>query len=149
MSFNYNGNTWTPITASDAANDLLTRINSFLALNSITNFLKPIISNVIWIFCLAVGQLRAIYDQLLYQAQNSLDIATCADSQITNLIPIIGTAVIPATFTTVWLKVIATSDGSCVVPSGTVLNYNSTITFATLNEFNSVSKSNGICQGAM
>lgn len=130
--FDYSGNTWTPVNASDAANDLLARINAILAQNAITNFLRPLISNVIWIFCLAVGQIRAVFDQLLYQAQNSLDIANCSDGQITNLLPIIGTQLITATYTTVWLKVIATSGGSCVVTPSDTLNYNSTISFTPL-----------------
>ena len=122
MAFNYPpGQNWTPMSASDISNDLLNRINTILSQNSITNFLKPVISNVMWIFCLAVGQIGAIYQQLLYQASNAIDIATCSDTQVINLLPIIGTNQIEATKTTIWIEFTATPSNVCTVtPSNTM-----------------------------
>ena len=134
MAFNYDNKNWTPITAQKASEDLMARVNNILASNGITNFLKPLISNVVWIVLLAVGQIRSVFDQLLYQAQNSLSISNCSSDQVENLLPIIGTQKIAATYTTVWLKVIATMGGTCTVPAGSELVYNSGISFETVEE---------------
>jgi hypothetical protein len=133
MAFNYpSEQNWTPLTASQISNDLLNRINTILSSNSITNLLRPVISNVIWIYCLAVGQIRAIYDQLLYQATQSLNIATCSDNQIINLLPVIGTQKITATYTTIWIKFIANPSTVCTVTPTNTLTDGAGNTFVPL-----------------
>jgi hypothetical protein len=131
MSFSYNNQTWTPKGTNEHALDLLNNINAVLASNSITNLLKPLISNVIWIFCLAVGAKLAAKDQQLFQAQQSFNVSNCDDSQITNLMSIAGTSYIPGTYSKVVITATAASSGTCVIPASSVLPFINGVNFIT------------------
>jgi len=134
MSFSYNSSTWVPKSSIEHAIDILDNINTILLAKGVTPLLAALISNILWIFCLAVGAIRAVYDQLLYRAQNSLNIALCDDEQILNLLPIAGTSLIPGSYSMVTLTITASSIGTCVVPAGTRLAYIEGIIFETLTE---------------
>ena len=75
MSFNYPVGTWTPRSAAEHANDILGNINSILraenALDSSGNLIQLAASlgNVVWLLCLAVGDVQADDDAALTSAK--------------------------------------------------------------------------------
>jgi hypothetical protein len=119
MSFTYNTENWSPKSSNEHAKDILDTANGIIVSNGGTNLLKSLLSNIFWIFCLAVGGMRAVLDQLLYQAQQSFSIQNCDDSQILNLLPIAGTSLIPGAYSVVTLTITASVSGTCFVPVNT------------------------------
>jgi hypothetical protein len=71
---------------------------------------------------LAVGSKEQTQDAVQSQANNSLTLSLCDDRQISNLLPIAGTELIPGAPTSVTLEVTAGA-GSCAVPQGSPLTY--------------------------
>jgi hypothetical protein len=149
MSFNYPAGTWTPKTAAEHATDMLNDINAQLAANGITDgngnivTLQPIASNAIWILCLAVGAMRADDDQALLAAAQQFSIAQASDAQITELLPLAGTTLIPAAYSVVTLTVTADATGATVT-SGTKAPYGTVCNFVTLTT--TVIAANGTAQ---
>lgn len=143
MSFSYNNETWTPKSSNEHAVDLLNNINTVLSSNGITNLLKALLTNAIWIVCLALGAVRASFDQILYRAQNSLNIEMCDDNQILNLLPIAGTELIEGSYSIVTISVTASSEGSCIVPAGSQLPYINGVLFETTEELTVLSEATG------
>jgi hypothetical protein len=131
MSFIYNSETWTPKGSNEHALDILNTINNILIGLGVSTLLTSLLSNSLWIFCLAVGAVRATLDQILYQAQQSFNISNCDDQQIMNLLPIAGTSLIIGSYSIVQITVTASSAGSCFVPEGSVLPFINGVTFIT------------------
>jgi hypothetical protein len=119
MSFDVNGTTWTPQTAAAHAQTQLTAINALRASRG-ESLLVASPANAIWLELLAAGSLQQHYDDLLYSASQSFNVSTCSDSQVLNLLPITGTQLIPATYSTVDISVTASADGPAIVPAGTL-----------------------------
>jgi len=81
MSFlAYGAGTWTPSSATEHAIDCLNNINSVLASNNIQDASGNLIQfaaslgNVVWIMCLAIGNIQAINDQNLLLASQQFSI---------------------------------------------------------------------------
>lgn len=133
MSFNYDSQTWVVNSAINHATDILTGINTNLTSlgYSSSDLLKPSANNAVWIQLLAQGAIRADYDNVLYDAQISLDPAQCSDAQVLNLATIAGTELQQGTYSTVVITVTASSAGSAVIPSGSQLPFTNGIYFST------------------
>jgi hypothetical protein len=131
--FDYNSEIWTKHTAVEHAQDMLTDINTTLTTLGYTsvNLLKPDFTNAIWIMLLAQGNLRADYDNVLYEAQNSLDPALCADDQFLNLLPMAGTELTIGDYTTVEVTITASSVGDVVIPASSEMPFTNDIKFIT------------------
>lgn len=128
MSFDINGITWTPETASQHAQEILVAMNALLTAQGLPT-VSATPANALWLFMLAIGSKEQTQDNDLSAAINSFNLALCDDQQISNLLPIAGTALIPGAFSLVNMKVTAGA-GSVTVPSGTLLPYG-TVNFAT------------------
>jgi hypothetical protein len=133
--FDYDSSTWVKHSSVEHAQDLLTDINTTLTTlgYTSTNLLKPDMTNAIWIMLLAQGNLRAAYDDVLYESQNSLDPALCSDDQFLNLLPIAGTELVEGDYTTVEITITASSSGSVVIPASSRLTFTNEIYFSTQN----------------
>jgi hypothetical protein len=131
--FNYNAATWVKHTSVEHAQDMLTDINVILTSLGYTSddLLKADMSNAIWIILLAQGNLRAEYDNLLYESQNSLDPALCSDDQFLNLLPMAGVELILGDYTTVVVTVTASAAGSVVIPALSQMSFTNEIYFTT------------------
>jgi len=128
LSFTINGVVYTPQTASQHAQNMLSDMNSQLTALSLPT-LTATQSNALWWALLVQGSVDAQQDLLLNQAANSLNIALCDDDQVLNLLPIAGTSVIAASPSSVTLTVTASSAG-CTVPLGSTV-YSGTYIFST------------------
>lgn len=130
MSFDYNSETWTPKTTNQHALDILANINSILASKTLP-LLVPSASNVLWLYILSAAQMRADYDQVLYQASQSMNISNCSDNQVLNCLPVSGTQLNSGTYTLVTMTVTAKSTGSCFIPANSAIPYIENIIFYT------------------
>ena len=133
MSFDYNSQTWQPKTTNQHALDILGNINSILASENLP-LLVPSLANVMWLFILGVAQMRADYDQKLYQASQSMNISNCTDDQVLNCLPVAGTQLNLGTCTTVVMTVVAKNTGSCFIPANSAIPYINGIIFYTQND---------------
>lgn len=135
MSFlAYGAGTWTPSSATEHAIDCLNNINSVLASNNIQDASGNLIQfaaslgNVVWIMCLAIGNIQAINDQNLLLASQQFSIQQESSAQLLETLPMTGTQQIPGAYSLVVLQVTATSAG-CTIPTtakmpyGTVCNF--------------------------
>jgi hypothetical protein len=122
MSFSIGGVTYYPKTGSEHAQAMLASMNAQLSAASL-----PILSasqaNALWWVMLAFGTSLSDKDAELQSASQSFDIANCDDNQILNLLPIAGTSLIPATYSSVALTVTATSAGAATVTAGSQIRY--------------------------
>ena len=120
MSWTVSGITWTPQTAATHAQtqlDYLNALQQALVPPGPTLTASP--TNAIWLEYLGSGSIQQLYDDKLYAASQSFNVATCDDTQVLNLAPIAGTAPLAATYSTVYLTCVATSSGTCIIPAGT------------------------------
>ena len=130
MSYSVNGQTFQVQTAFDHATSMLNYMNSLLQAQALPT-LQPNNGNALWWTLLAQGSFDAQMDLIIQQAANSFNVALCDDNQILNLLPIAGTSLIPAGYSSVLLNFTASS-GILNVPSGTQIPYASYI-FTTLS----------------
>jgi hypothetical protein len=134
MSFSYPSGTWTPHTTAEHATDLLNNINTVLSTNNVrvggvlVQF-SANIANVVWILCLAVGAMRALYDQVLFAASQMFSITECSDAQVMAVLPLSGTSLIPGAFSQVTITVTADSGGPAVIPTSAVLPFGTICNF--------------------
>lgn len=119
MSFTLNGVTYTPKTATEYAQDALSNMNTALIAQGLSP-LSATQSNALWWTLLAQGTDKVEYVNALYQASQSLNIALCDDDQVLNLLPIAGTSLIPAAYSTVTLTIVATSAGATIPINSTL-----------------------------
>jgi len=117
MSFDVNGTTWTPKTASSHAQTQLDAINALRSSRG-ESLLIASPANAVWLELLAAGALQQAFDDDLYAASQSFNVSTCSDNQVLNLLPISGTQLIPATYSTVNISVTAAAAGDATVPAG-------------------------------
>ena len=129
MSFTLNGTTFTPLTAGQHASNQLADMNNQLISAGLPT-LTASQSNALWWTLLAQGTENALQDQALLQASNSMNVAICDDAQILQLLPTMGTALIPASPTSVTLSITATSAG-CTIPAGSTAVFGNLL-FATI-----------------
>lgn len=120
MSFTVNGQTWIPQTAATHAATQLDYLNSL----NVAPTLVASPTNALWLNYLGSGSIQAEYDDKLYAASQSFNVATCDDNQVLNLAPVTGTSLIPATYSTVYLDVTAASAGNATVTAGTLAPFN-------------------------
>ena len=86
MSFTYPAGLWQPASAAEHAADILGQINAILQANSVKDSGGNVIQfaaslgNVVWILCLALGNIRADDDLLLLQSAQQFSIAQESDA---------------------------------------------------------------------
>jgi len=122
MSFTVAGQTWIPKTAAEYAQTELDYINTGRASRG-ESALVASTDNAIWLELLAAGSLQQAYDEELGQASNSFSPSLCVDDQVLNLLPIVGTKLIEATFSIVDISVTAKAAGDAIIPAGTLAPY--------------------------
>lgn len=129
MSFEINGATWEPQTATEHAQSILTQINTLLQENNITDAdgnivqLKQNYGSALWLLALGDGNRFADNDEKLSAAINSFNIELCDDAQIENLLPIAAISRNPGSYSTLNLTVTASNSGDCVIAAGTKAPY--------------------------
>jgi len=135
MSFiQYPPGAWTPSSAVEHANDILNQINAVLQANNVTDSqgnliqLAASLGNVVWIMCLAIGQIQAANDTALLAASQMFSIQQESAAQLLETLPMIGTQQIPGAYSLVTIQVTATAAGCTVnagtkVPFGTICNF--------------------------
>jgi len=124
MSFPVNGINWTPQTAATHSQTQLNYLNGLqLAMTPPGPQLFADPNNALWLNFLGSGSIQQTYDDKLFAASQSFNVATCADDQVLNLAPISGTYPLPATYSTVYLTCVATSAGICIIPAGTIAQF--------------------------
>lgn len=119
MSFEVAGQTWVPKTAAEYAQNQLDYINKGRASRG-ESLLVASTDNAIWLELLAAGSLQQDYDTELGLASESLNPSLCSDSQVANLLPIVGTKFIEATYSIVDISVTAKAAGDAIIPAGTL-----------------------------
>ena len=129
MSFEINGSTWTPQTASEHATNIIERMNAILQNNNTVDAegnviqIKESYGNAIYLLALGDGEKFAKNDEKLSSAINSFNIALCDDNQINNLLPIAAVTQNPGSYSTLLLTVTASPEGNCTIPAGTKAPY--------------------------
>lgn len=130
MSFDVNGTTWTPQTTLEHAQAMLDYINAERTAAGKGQIIASI-ANAIWLIELASGNLAADFDTKLEQAASSFDVSLADAQQILNMLPMVGTSLVPATYSTVTLSCTAAASGDAVIPAGSVAPYTNSINFLT------------------
>ena len=136
MSFQINGTTWTPNTASEHTTSIMETINQLLEENGITDKngdivqLKQNYGNALYLLSLAVADRIADNDSKLSAAINSFNISLCDETQIENLLPIASVNRNPGSYSTLVLTVTASESGDCSIPAGTKAPFGS-VNFVT------------------
>lgn len=129
MSFELNGETWVPQTASEHAKNIIQRMNAILQNNNITDNegnvvqIKESYGNALYLLALGDGEKFAKNDEKLLAAINSFNIELADDNQINNLLPIAAVTQNPGSYSTLLLTVTASDDGTCTIPAGTKAPY--------------------------
>ena len=129
MSFEIDGETWQPKTATQHADLIIDRINTLLQQEGITDKdgniaqLKKNYGNALYLLALGDGERFAKNDAELSKAIDSFNIELCDDQQIQNLLPIAAMTRNPGSYSTLQLAVTASADGQCVIPAGTKAPY--------------------------
>lgn len=125
MSFQINGETWQPKTATEHADLIIDRINELLQENNVTDKdgnivqLRKNYGNALYLLALGDGQRLADNDAELSKAIDSFNIELADEQQIENLLPIAAITRNPGSYSTLKLTVTASEDGECIVPAGT------------------------------
>jgi len=129
MSFEINGETWTPQTAQEHAEQIIAKINAICQEQNITDAngnivqLKQNYGNALYLLALGDGNRFADNDAKLEAAINSFNIELCDDEQIENLLPIAAINRNPGSYSTLQLTCTASDEGACVIPQGTKAPY--------------------------
>lgn len=125
MSFEYDGQTWQPQTATEHADNIINKINQLLQENNVKDAsgniaqLKVNYGNALYLLALGDGDSLAKNDERLTRAINSFNIELCDDQQIENLLPIAAMTRNPGSYSTLILTVTASENNGCVIPAGT------------------------------
>lgn len=129
MSFEIDGTTWTPQSASEHATAIIERANAILQENDVRDDsgnivqLKASYGNALYLLALGDGNRLALNDEKLTQAINSFNLELCDDAQIENLLPIAAISRNMGSYSRLTLTVTASADGACTIPSGTKAPY--------------------------
>lgn len=130
MSFEINGNTWTPQSAQEHALSIMERVNALLQEHNVTDEQGNVIqlqanfANALYLLSLGDGDRMASNDEKLSAAINSFNIELCDDAQIENLLPIAAMGRNTGSYSTLLLTATASADGDCLIPAGTKAPYN-------------------------
>ena len=153
MAFNYLAGLWQPRSSAEHAGDLLSQINAVLQTNAVKDSagnqiqFAASLGNIVWLLCLAEGNIRADDDQTLLAASEQFSVAQESDGQLLETLPMTGTSLIPGAYSLVTLVVTADSSGATVAAGtkaalGTICNF---VTQATLT-LGSGSAGSVLCQ---
>lgn len=154
MSFlSYSAGLWKPASASEHAADALANINAVLTANSVKDSagnqiqFAASLGNVVWILCLALGNILANNDVSLLGASQQFSVAQETDAQLSETLPMTGTSFIPGAYSLVTLVVTATAAGA-TVNSGTKAAYGTICNFVAQATLTLGSGSSGslLCQ---
>ena len=130
MSFEINGNTWTPQSAQEHALSIMERVNALLQEHNVTDEQGNVIqlqanfANALYLLSLGDGDRMAANDEKLSAAINSFNVELCDDAQIENLLPIAAMGRNTGSYSTLLLTATASEDGDCLIPAGTKAPYN-------------------------
>lgn len=119
MSFQVNGTKIQVLNASDYATQILDNTNVLLT-NSGLTALVPTNTNAIWWSMQGSGSIAQSFFEALQSASSSFNPASADDQQIVNLLPIMGTELLPATPTTMILGASNVTGSSITIPTGTL-----------------------------
>ena len=125
MSFQIDGETWQPKTASEHADLIIDKINEILQEENVQDKdgnivqLKKNYGNALYLLALGDGERFADNDDALSKAIDSFNIELADEQQIENLLPIAAITRNPGSYSTLKLTVTASEDGPCTVPAGT------------------------------
>ncbi len=123
MSFTYNDELFVPKTAIEHAQQMLTVINN-VRQSLGQSLLTPTTNNIVWLFLLAAGSRNAEVDQEMNTGFDSLNPSLCDDDQILNIVPMVGTQRVPATYSTAIIEVVPTTIGAPItIPAGSQLAF--------------------------
>lgn len=134
--FTYPAGLWTPKSASEHAADLLANINSVLQANAVKDSagnqiqFAASLGNIVWILCLAEGNIRADDDLKLLAASQQFSVAQESDAQLAETLPMTGTSYIPGAYSLLTLVVTADASGA-TVPQGTAAALGTICNFVT------------------
>lgn len=129
MSFEIDGKTWIPQSASEHTNSILERVNAILQEEGVTDEkgevvqLKASYGNALYLLALGDGNRVSLNDEKLSKAINSFNIELCDDTQIQNLLPIAAMTRNAGSKSTLLLTATAADSGECVIPAGTKAPY--------------------------
>ena len=134
MAFNYLAELWQPRSSAEHAGDLLSQINAVLQTNAVKDSagnqiqFAASLGNIVWLLCLAEGNIRADDDQTLLAASEQFSVAQESDGQLLETLPMTGTSLIPGAYSLVTLVVTADSSGATVAAGtkaalGTICNF--------------------------
>lgn len=125
MSFQVNGETWQPKTATEHADSIIDRVNAILQENNTLDSegnviqLRKNYGNALYLLALGDGERMADNDANLSKSINSFNIELCDDQQIENLLPIAAITRNPGSYSTLILTVTASANNGCTIPKGT------------------------------
>lgn len=126
MSFPYPpGSTAVPHSALEHATDMLNSLNATLAAQNVRVGNPPVLvqlapkyTNVVWLILLAVGAIRAVYDNILVAAGQMFSVSECSDDQLNACLPLSGTSYIPGAYSFATVRVTAGGGGAATIPDG-------------------------------
>ncbi len=127
MSFQVNGIEYQALSATDYANQELVNVNALLSAAGLP-LLVASNQNALWWSMQGNGSLASTFAQALQQCSTSFNPATADDTQIVNLLPIMGTELLPATYTTMAVSAQNTTLSPITIPIGQVF----TTTYGTM-----------------
>ena len=130
--YTVNGSTWQVLSTATHASNILATMNANLQTQGLPT-LTATTGNALWFFCLAAGaEIASNVDLPLSSAKNSFDMANCDDNQLYTVLPLAGTNLIPASYSSMYVTFTAASTGTLTVPSGTMVAVSGlATTFAT------------------
>ena len=116
--YSVNGSTWQVLSTNAHASNILANMNAQLQAQGLP-IVTATVGNILWFFCLAAGQeIANNVDAPLLAAKNSFSIANCDANQIYSLLPLTGTTLIPASYSTMNVIFTASNTGSLIITSG-------------------------------
>ena len=112
------GSTWQVLSTNAHASNILANMNANLQAQGLP-ILTATTGNVLWFYMLAAAQeIAQNVDIPLNAAKNSFDLSNCDDNQIYSMLPIAGTSLIPASYSSMYVTFTATNGGILTVTSG-------------------------------
>jgi len=129
VSFEIDGETWVPQSATEHASQIIAKINALLQENNVLDAQGDIIQlrqnygSALYLLALGDGNRFQVNDEKLSAAINSFNIELCDDAQIENLLPIAAVSRNTGSYSTLNLTVTASEDGACTIPAGTKAPY--------------------------
>ena len=116
--YTISGSTWQVLSTQDHATNILANWNALLAAQGLDT-ITATTANIGWLFCLAAGQeIAETVDQPLNAAKNSFDLSNCDDEQLYDVLPLAGTNLIPASYSSMYVNFRALPSGPLTVTSG-------------------------------